>query len=131
MKHKKTLFTFLLLCGLFVLSKPVSAAKCPLAGLHWSEGCYGCIPTLLRDFVFNRPLLSLESAIAKVTAMPAARLGETKRGRLQAGLQADIAVLNLETFCRSGQANQYAEGVCALFVDGRQVISNDRILEDS
>ena len=30
MKHKKTLLTFLMLCGLFILSKPVSAAKVPV-----------------------------------------------------------------------------------------------------
>ena len=43
MKHKKTLFTFLLLCGLFVLSKPVSAAKVPVIRAGKSTNLKGTI----------------------------------------------------------------------------------------
>lgn len=43
MKHKKTLFTFLLLCGLFVLSKPVSAEKVPVIRAGKSTNLKGTI----------------------------------------------------------------------------------------
>lgn len=43
MKHKKTLFTFLMLCGLFILSKPVSAAKVPVIKAGKSTNLNGTI----------------------------------------------------------------------------------------
>ena len=43
MKHKKTLLTFLMLCGLFILSKPVSAAKVPVIKAGKSTNLKGTI----------------------------------------------------------------------------------------
>lgn len=43
MKHKKTLFTFLMLCGLFILSRPVSAAKVPVIKAGKSTNLNGTI----------------------------------------------------------------------------------------
>lgn len=43
MKHKKTLLTFLMLCGLFLLSKPVSAAKVPVIKAGRSTNLKGTI----------------------------------------------------------------------------------------
>ena len=43
MKHKKTLLTFLMLCGLFILSKPVSAARVPVIKAGKSTNLKGTI----------------------------------------------------------------------------------------
>lgn len=43
LKHKKTLLTFLMLCGLFILSKPVSAAKVPVIKAGKSTNLKGTI----------------------------------------------------------------------------------------
>ena len=43
MKHKKTLFTFFVLCGLFLLSKPVAAAKVPVIRAGKSTNLKGTI----------------------------------------------------------------------------------------
>ena len=43
LKHKKTLLTFLMLCGLFILSKPVSAARVPVIKAGKSTNLKGTI----------------------------------------------------------------------------------------
>src|SRR5439155_17101452 len=59
-----------------------------------SPRTYGSYPRILGQFVRDEALLSLETAIAKMTSMPAARLGLTSRGRLADGLAADVVVFN-------------------------------------
>ena len=58
----------------------------------------GAFPKFLRDYVVERKVLRMETAVAKMTSMPAARLGIGKRGILKAGNVADILVLDVNTF---------------------------------
>jgi N-acyl-D-aspartate/D-glutamate deacylase len=55
---------------------------------------YGAFPKMLREYVRERKILSLEQAIRKMSAMPAERLGIRERGRLMPGYFADILVFN-------------------------------------
>src|SRR6185369_3614014 len=55
-----------------------------------SPRTYGSYPRILGQFVRDEGVLSLEVAIAKMTSMPADRLGLTTRGRLADGLVADV-----------------------------------------
>jgi len=59
-----------------------------------SPRTYGSYPRILGQFVRDEALLSMEAAIAKMTAMPADRLGLTSRGRIADGLVADLVVFN-------------------------------------
>ena len=59
-----------------------------------SPRTYGSYPRILGQFVRDEALLSMEGAIAKMTSMPADRLGLTSRGRIADGLVADLVVFN-------------------------------------
>jgi N-acyl-D-amino-acid deacylase len=55
---------------------------------------FGTFPLVLGSYVRDRGVLALETAIHKVTAEPARRLGLTDRGRLAPGLAADLVVFD-------------------------------------
>lgn len=55
---------------------------------------YGTFPFLLGEVVRERKWMKLETAIHKITAQPAARLGLNDRGTLAPGLRADITVFD-------------------------------------
>ena len=58
----------------------------------------GAFPKFLRDYVYERKLLSMEKAISKMTSMPAQRMGLKNRGILQKGCAADILVFDPAEF---------------------------------
>jgi dihydroorotase/N-acyl-D-amino-acid deacylase len=58
---------------------------------------YGTTARLLGHYVRDRGVLSLEAAVAKLTSVPAARLGAPGRGVLREGAFADVAVLDPAT----------------------------------
>ncbi len=55
---------------------------------------HGTFPFLLGEIARQRQWMPVETAIHKITAKPAARLGLTDRGRLTPGLIADITVFD-------------------------------------
>jgi len=72
------------------------------SGAHVSQLCDACLPTdLLGNWVRGRETISLERAIHKLTAEPAAVYGIDSpaggRGRLQVGMAADVTVFDPAT----------------------------------
>ena len=57
---------------------------------------HGTFPNLLGEFVRERKWLPLETAITKITSLPAERFNFQKRGKLQAGYFADVVVFDPE-----------------------------------
>jgi N-acyl-D-aspartate/D-glutamate deacylase len=57
---------------------------------------YGSTARVLGDFVRDRGTLTLETAVAKLTSVPAARLGLHDRGVLREGAFADLVVFDPE-----------------------------------
>ena len=55
---------------------------------------YGSTARVLGDFVRERGVLSLEPAVAKLTSVPAARLGLRDRGIVREGAVADLVVVD-------------------------------------
>ena len=86
---------------------------------------YGTFPRVLGRFVRELEALPLETAIAKMTSVPAARLRFTDRGRIAAGLVADLvvfdpgAVADRATF---EQPHQYPVGIPHVLVNGTFVV---------
>ena len=58
---------------------------------------YGTQTKVLREFVREKKLLTLEEAVQKMTAMPAEMLGMKGRGKIKQGNFADIVVFDPET----------------------------------
>ena len=85
---------------------------------------YGTFVRVLGVYVREKHLLTLEDAVRKMTAFPAARLGLTDRGVLRPGLKADIAVFDparVKDTATYAQPHQYAEGVLYVIVNGQVV----------
>jgi N-acyl-D-amino-acid deacylase len=58
---------------------------------------YGTFPKVLGEYVREKGVLSLESAIHKMTGLPAEIIGMEDRGLLQTGLSADLVVFDPDT----------------------------------
>ncbi|MDF2655992.1 MAG: N-acyl-D-amino-acid deacylase [Bacillota bacterium] len=76
-------------------------------GIIVSDGLYsdgkghprgsGTFPKFIREFVFHKKQMSLDTAIEKITYLPAFRLGLNAKGALSAGKDADITIFDPET----------------------------------
>jgi N-acyl-D-amino-acid deacylase len=68
------------------------------AGAHVSQHCEAGSPTyMLREWVYKNPVLSLETAIKRVTSEPADFLGLSTKGRVRPGMDADLVVFDPAT----------------------------------
>ena len=86
---------------------------------------YGCFPRVLGRYCRQLKLFPLETAIHKMTAMPATQLGLSDRGTIQVGHAADVVVFDFKTVIDKAtfQApHQYPEGIETVVVNGQAVI---------
>ena len=107
-----------------------SATDGPLAKEHPHPRAYGTFPRILRKYVREEHLLSLEDAIRKFTALPAARMHLTDRGLIKQGLAADLVVFDpLTVIDRATFAapNQLSEGMQWVLVNGIPVIDGGQM----
>lgn len=96
----------------------------------------GAFAKILRSYVRERGLLSLEDAIRKMSLMPAQTLEGfvpqmKSKGRLQVGMDADIVVFDPATIADRAtyeNANQPATGVQTLLVNGAFVVQNGALV---
>src|SRR5262245_26213008 len=81
-----------------LLAHPASMLGLSDAGAHASQLCDACAPTeLLGSWVRERGVLSLEDGVRRLTGQPAHVFGLADRGRLAAGLAADVVVFDPAT----------------------------------
>jgi N-acyl-D-aspartate/D-glutamate deacylase len=72
-------------------------------------------------------VLTLEEAVRKMTAFPAARLGLMDRGLIRPGMKADLVVFDpdrVKDTATFDEPHQYAEGVSQVLVNGQVVFEN-------
>jgi len=106
----------------FCTDSGARATDGPLAGSKSHPRGWGTYPRVLGHYVRDEHLLSLESAINKMTGAPAARVGLCDRGLLREGMFADITifdpakVIDRATF---EQPNQYPLGIEYVLVNGQ------------
>jgi N-acyl-D-amino-acid deacylase len=90
---------------------------------------YGTFPRVLGEYARERGLLSLETAVHKMTGMPAARVGLTDRGLLREGFAADVTVLDPRTVkdeSTYADPHRYPTGIPYVIVNGAPVVDDGR-----
>ena len=88
---------------------------------------YGSFARVLGMFARDEALLSLEEAVRKLSALPAANLKIDRRGRLEEGYYADVVVFDparVQDHATFEQPHQYATGVQHVLVNGVAVLED-------
>ena len=86
---------------------------------------YGTFPRVLRRYVREQRVLSLEEAIWKMSGFPAQKLRWTDRGLVRKGYQADLVVLDPDTVADRATyeaPHQYPVGISHVIVNGKPVL---------
>jgi len=89
-------------------------------------GAYGAFPRVLGHYVRERRLLSFEEAVARMTSLPARRLGLTDRGRIAPGLKADLVVLDERAVADRAtlsEPRRPAAGIDEVIINGVRVVA--------
>ncbi len=82
---------------------------------------YGTFPRVLGYYVREKQLMPLETAIMKMTSMPADLMGLEDRGMLKEGMKADITLFDPETVIDHAtftEPHQYPEGILYVICNG-------------
>ena len=88
---------------------------------------YGNFARLLGKYVRDEKVITLEEAIRRLTSLPAVNLKIKKRGSLQTGYYADLAIFDpakVQDFSTFENPHQYSTGMVHVFVNGTQVLDN-------
>jgi N-acyl-D-amino-acid deacylase len=97
---------------------------------HPHPRAYGTFPRILRKYVREEKLLTLEDAIRKFSALPAQRMRLTDRGVLKQGMWADIAIfdpMTIRDVATFEDPNQLSVGMEYVFVNGVPVIEKGKM----
>ena len=90
---------------------------------------YGAFPRLIRDFVLARNIRPMETAVRKMTGLPASILGLSQRGLLRPGYRADLAVFDpadLRDHATYEDSRRLSTGMERLLMDGQTVFVNGK-----
>jgi N-acyl-D-amino-acid deacylase len=101
------------------------AIEGPMRRGHPHPRSFGTFPRVLGVYVRQKGLLSLESAVRKMTSQNAAKLGIFDRGLLRPGMFADITVFDAERVIDRAtytEPFQYSEGIEHVIVNGQLVL---------
>ena len=91
---------------------------------------HGCYPKFLGRYVRDKRMLPLETAIRKITSLPAEHFGLKNRGKLAEGNFADIVVFDQNTIA-SGATFQTPDlppvGIDHVFINGKMVVDHGNL----
>lgn len=91
---------------------------------------YGTFPRILQKYVREERILTLEEAVCKMTAKPAAVYSLPCKGLLREGFDADLVVFDLQTVgTKADYANprQYGHGFDYVLVGGQTAVDHDHV----
>ena len=97
---------------------------------HPHPRAFGTFPRILRKYVREEKVLTLEDAVRKFTSLPAQRMRFADRGVLKEGMWADVVVFDPETvrdLATFDQPNQLSEGMRFVLVNGVPVIEEGKM----
>jgi len=109
------------------VSAPDSTASPPLRG---HPRAFGSFPRILGRYVRQDSVLSLETAIRKMTSLAASRVGVYDRGLLRPGMYADVVVFDPATIIDRATYERprlVSAGVEYVFVNGVAVLDRGRV----
>ncbi|MGE3466245.1 MAG: amidohydrolase family protein [Pyrinomonadaceae bacterium] len=92
----------------------------------------GTFTRVLGSFVREKKWLGLESAINKMTAMPAARLGLKDRGTIKNGMKADLVLFDPKTVVDRATFSDpqlLSRGIRSVYVNGTRVWDGEKAAE--
>jgi len=93
---------------------------------------YGAFPKVIREYVRERGLYTMEEAIRRITSQPARRMKLEGRGTLVEGSFADVLVFKPEEFRDNATFQSpanLATGLEYVFVNGQMAVDHDRRVE--
>lgn len=88
---------------------------------------YGTYPRILGKYVREENVLSLETAIHKMSGFPAIRMNMKERGIIKTGMVADIVIFDPEKVIDNAtweNPHQYPDGIPHVLVNGVSVVEN-------
>jgi N-acyl-D-aspartate/D-glutamate deacylase len=91
---------------------------------------YGTFPRVLGVYVREKKLLSWETAVSKMTGMPAAKLGLRQRGLIRPGYFADLTLFDPATVKDEAtfqDPHRHPTGIPYVIVNGQVVVDQGRI----
>ena len=97
---------------------------------HPHPRAYGTFPRILRKYVREEKVLTLEDSIRKMSALPAQRMRLTDRGVLKSGMWADVVIFDPATIrdlATFDNPNQLSEGMEYVLVNGVPVIDQGKM----
>jgi N-acyl-D-amino-acid deacylase len=92
---------------------------------------YGAFPRVLAVYVREQNVLTLESAVHKMTGMAARKLRLPDRGLVRPGLAADLALFDptaVRDEATYSDPHRYASGIPYVVVNGHVVVDADRLV---
>lgn len=93
----------------------------------------GTFPRVISKYVKENKTLTLNEAIAKMTIMPAERLG-IKKGSLEIGRDGDIVIFNLEKIQDASNFERSflpPQGISRVIINGKIAVENNKVIGDS
>ncbi|OGL12428.1 MAG: hypothetical protein A3I17_00865 [Candidatus Rokubacteria bacterium RIFCSPLOWO2_02_FULL_72_37] len=121
-----------------VLAHPAIMVGSDSIGLFAGEGprpgkphprAYGTFPRVLGEYAREQRLFPLETAVHKMTGMPAARLRLTDRGLVRPGFAADLTIFDPATVkdeATFAEPHRYPTGIPWVIVNGAVAVDGGR-----
>lgn len=94
---------------------------------------YGAFPKIIREYVEERHLFTLQEAVRKMTSLPAARMNLAYRGQIKEGYYADINIFvpsEVKDYATFEHPVQLAGGISKCFVNGRLAWADGKMCDD-
>lgn len=104
-----------------------------LKSFKWHPRLYGTFPRVLRLYVKEKNLLSLEQTVMKMTYMPAKRFMIKDRGLIKTGYKADITIMNFDKIKDNAtlkEPNLLCEGIEYVIVNGKFALYEGKQTEE-
>jgi len=96
--------------------------------------CYDNFTKVLCDYTFKEKLMDIQTAIRKMTSLPAEKFGIANRGKILKDYYADIAVIDLnrmKSHATFEHPRQYSDGIKHLLVNGVISIEDGKATRNS